>query len=77
MKRGRHLPTDAVAVAAVLAADATLAAADTAWLERGYARTSCRVWRCRNGTFTARMVWRNRDNVVATITYVAQGLVIP
>lgn len=77
MKRARHLPNDAAAVAAVLAADANLAAADAAWVGCGYARTSCQVWRCRDGSVTARMVWRHRDHVVATITYVAQGLAIP
>ena len=77
MKRARHLPTDIAAVAAVLAADANLAAADAAWIGCGYARTSCQLWRCRDGSVTARLVWRHRDHVVATITYVAQGLVIP
>ncbi len=58
----------------LLAVDAELAAADAHWLASGYARSSARLWRCRDGSYTARLVWRDREAGI-TITYVTRRLV--
>lgn len=40
----------------------------------GFEPTSARLYRCNDGTFSARVVWRRRAGVVATtIVYVARG----
>ncbi|CAA0129016.1 Uncharacterised protein [Starkeya nomas] len=76
MTRRRSRNAASVDIGAVLAADPDLAAADAAWLARGYVRTSCRLWLCRDGRYTARLVWRNRAHVCSTISHVVQGLII-
>jgi hypothetical protein len=60
----------------LLLADARLAASDTLWRAQGYQRSSARLWLCRDRTYTARIVWRNRVQLVSTVTYTVQGLVL-
>lgn len=74
MKRRARLVMD---LAVVLAMDDDLARQDATWRRRGYERSSCRVWRCGDGSFTARLVWRNRQATVSTITCVMRGLRLP
>ena len=76
-RMSRHRSTvRLVDISAVLGASSALADADAGWRARGYTLTSCRLWRCKDGTHTARLVWRNRHHVVETVTFVAQGLVV-
>ncbi|MGD9769468.1 MAG: hypothetical protein AB7U62_17675 [Pseudolabrys sp.] len=58
----------------LLAADRGLADADARWRAEGYSRSSARLWRCKDGSFTARIVWRQRGATLSTITYVVRGL---
>lgn len=60
----------------LLAADAGLRMQHEVWIASGYECTGARLWRCRDGRFTARLVWRNRAAVVSTVTCTVQGLVL-
>lgn len=48
----------------------------TIWTADGYVATGARLYRCRDGSYTARVVWRNREAIVSTVTCTVQGLVI-
>jgi hypothetical protein len=73
MSRSRRLVVD---FDLLLSVDGGLADADAMWLGNGYARSSGRLYRCRDGSYTARLVWRNRAEIVSTITYTVRGLVL-
>lgn len=60
----------------LLAADAGLRKQNEMWCADGYLCTGGRVWRCRDGSFTARIVWRNRAAIVSTITCTVRGLAL-
>lgn len=72
MKRRRAT----ISIEKLLSADAGLARADAIWRADGYAVSGGRMWRRNDGTWTARIVWRNRDAVVSTVVYTVQGLVL-
>ena len=63
-----------VDLAELIAAHPELRKHDEMWSGQGYAVASARLFRCKDGTFTARIVWRQRVGVVLTsISYVARG----
>lgn len=61
---------------ALMRAVPRIAALDTMWRDRGYQRTRARASRRRDGTFTVRIVWRNRDELVSAITCTFEGLTL-
>lgn len=64
---------------ALVAAYPTLRVDDDLWRRRGFARASCRVWRRQDGSFTARLVWRNRGagDDVGAAAYTLRGVALP
>ncbi|CAM5397384.1 hypothetical protein AFEL58S_01980 [Afipia felis] len=46
------------------------------WTDIGYGVTSARLWRCRDGSYTARVVWRDRAAIVSTFTCTVQGVIL-
>lgn len=44
--------------------------------EEGYVVTGGRAYRRKDGTWTARIVMRNREAVISTLTLTVQGLVL-
>jgi hypothetical protein len=60
----------------LLSVDGGLADADAMWRGNGDARAGGRLYRCRDGRYTARLVWRNRAEIISTITYTVRGLVL-
>ncbi|HSI41784.1 MAG TPA: hypothetical protein VLA00_14670 [Xanthobacteraceae bacterium] len=75
-RRPRPARRVTIDIADVLAADSRLAQMDAQWLASGYARTSCRLWRCKDGTYTARLVWRNRSLAVSTVSLSVEGIML-
>jgi hypothetical protein len=73
MTRARRLVID---MDRVLAADTGLAESDAMWVGKGYVRSSARLWQCRDGSYTARLVWRKRADILSTITFTVRGLVL-
>lgn len=73
-RRPRHPRRPVVEYQQLLAADPLLSKKDAHLKAEGYDVTSARLWRCKDLTFTARVVWRNRASIVSTITYTIQGL---
>lgn len=63
-------------IADVLAASPLLARMDAQWLANGYDRTSARLWRCPDGSYTARLVWRDRARALSTITFTVRGVIL-
>lgn len=55
-------------------ADNGIAQADALWLGQGYTRSNARLWRRQDGTYTARIVWRNRAAIASAIVYTLEGL---
>jgi hypothetical protein len=74
MGRRRRIVT--IELNTLLAADGGLARQHATWTAQGYSLTSARLWQCRDGTVTARLVWRNRAEVVSTVTWTVQGIVL-
>ena len=72
-RRPRHPSAD---FDQLLASDFMLAESDAQWLRRGYVRSSARLWRCRDGSYTARLVWRHRGARLSTITYIVRGMCV-
>lgn len=75
-RRPRHPRRIVIGIEQLLAADAGLAKQDAMWRADGYEVSSARLWRCKDRTFTARVVWRNRAALVSTITCTVQGIVL-
>lgn len=65
----------AVSLDVVLAASGALAAMDASLRAQGYAVASGRLYPCRDGSYTARVVWRHRAGGL-TMAGSAQGLVL-
>ena len=42
----------------------------------GHAVKSARLWRCRDGSYTARVVWRKRDAILSTFTCIVRGVLL-
>jgi hypothetical protein len=63
---------------ALLVAAPEMAKHDATWCSDGFERASCRLWRCQDGTYTARTVWRRRQPgaLAMTMTYVLRGIVL-
>lgn len=60
----------------LLAASPRLKLFDTSNLAQGYHRHRARLWRRKDGTYTARCVWRHPTAAVTTITFSEAGLVL-
>jgi hypothetical protein len=60
----------------LLAADEQLAKAHALWTGEGYTLTSARLWRRKDRTVTARVVWRSRAEPGASIVYTISGIVL-
>lgn len=71
MKRSKALPADAEAL---MAFEPRLAEHHEIWTARGYQMTSCRLWARKDGSWTARIVWRNRRDIVDGIAFTMRGL---
>lgn len=80
MKRKRSPRRGKIDMGTLLAVVPALATHDKRWISEGYERTSARVWRSGDGTFTARLVWRNRElpgnALVSTVTYTLRGVAL-
>jgi len=74
----RHRPPRRIVIdfERLLSADQSLAAMDGTWIGQGYRRSSARLWRRRDGTYTARVVWRNHDRLVSAVTFTVEGIVL-
>lgn len=64
----------AVDFGALVAASPAIEVLDGSLLTRGYVRSSARVSKRRDGTFTVRCVWRNRGEVQSAVTFSLQGV---
>lgn len=60
----------------ILAASELIRKQHSVWTADGYVATGARLYHCRDGSYTARVVWRNRAAIVSTVTCTVQGLVI-
>jgi hypothetical protein len=58
----------------LVAASPDIARHDALWRSFGYVSTGGRLFRCKDGSWTARLVWRNRGEIVSTVTYTVRGL---
>jgi hypothetical protein len=59
---------------AVLALDPELASSHASWTAAGFALASGRLWRCKDGSWTVRLVWRKRGAVNTTISFTRHGV---
>ena len=80
MKATRRKPTPrraaaTIALADVLAASSILATMHAGFDEQGYVCTGGRLHPCRDGSYTARVVWRHRDSGI-TVSGTARGIVL-
>lgn len=66
--------TAEISCEALFRLDEGLARQHEHWTAEGYSLTSGRLWRCKDGSWTARLVWRNPKSIVRTVTYVLRGL---
>lgn len=71
MRRRKVVTADADAL---LALDSDLARQHALWTGNGYQLTVGRLWRCKDGSWTARLVWRHPTAIVSTVTFVLRGL---
>lgn len=46
------------------------------WTGQGYRFQSGSLRRCKDGTFSGRFVWRNRDQIASNFVYTVRGVVI-
>lgn len=76
MARRRRTPVEIPLVdfSILLEADFLLFQENERCSRNGYERTSARLWQRKDGSFTARVVWRNRAARISTVTYIVQGL---
>lgn len=65
-----------ISIEQLLASSDTIRKQHELWTAERYAITSARLWRCRDGSFTARVVWRNRTEIVSTVTCTVQGVIL-
>lgn len=63
-----------VKFAALLAGSATLRALAADYDGRGYELTRLRVYRRSDGSFTARVVWRNREALLSAVACTVRGI---
>jgi hypothetical protein len=77
MKRAsKACRTPSIELAQLLALDPMLQGFHDNFQEQGYACAGATLRRARNRTWTARLVMRNRDEAVSTVTFTTRGLVI-
>lgn len=74
MKRRKRIIVD---FDALLAANATLRRQHDLWSAWGYVITSFRGWRCRDGSATFRVVWRNDAELVSSVVATLRGQALP
>ena len=60
----------------LLAASKPLAVFHGSARAQGYAVRSARLWRRRDGTCTARVVWRHPAAAIGTLTFSVEGVVL-
>jgi hypothetical protein len=60
----------------LLAASETIRRQHVLWTSDGYVVSGARLFRCGDGSITARVVWRNRGSVISTVTCTVRGLAL-
>jgi hypothetical protein len=76
MKRARAPKRQAPDFDRLVVSEPSIASVDELWRARGYQLTGARAYRRKDGTFTVRVVWRKRGELVSAVTCTMEGVAL-